>query len=74
MAAHIPEGAQSAPLIVFGGLVTNARPESLPEGASPICHDVDFITGSVRTRPGLSSNYQFIEGGGWGVAWGQAWG
>lgn len=54
---HIPEGMQSAPLDKFLGLITNAGPETLPEGASPLTWDTDFVTGSVFTRPGLANHY-----------------
>lgn len=42
----------------FGGIVATARPEDLPEGASPRCNDVDFVVGRVIQRPGLKSVYQ----------------
>jgi hypothetical protein len=71
---HTPQGLQSAPLDVFGGLVTNANPESLPHGASPLCWDCDFITGSVFTRPGLTPGYTFNDIFGWGINWGGLWG
>ena len=45
----------------MGGLVTNANPQDLPEGASPRCFDVDFVTGSVFTRPGLGSVYTYAS-------------
>lgn len=34
-----------------------APANSLSEGSSPLCWDVDFLVGSVFTRPGLSSVY-----------------
>lgn len=71
---HQPQGLQSAPLDVFGGLVTNAGPESLPHGASPLNWDVDFITGSVFTRAGLVDSYTFENGVGWGINWEGYWG
>ncbi len=43
----------------MGGLCSLADPRDLPEGASPCCIDVDFIVGSVFTRPGLSSVYAY---------------
>jgi hypothetical protein len=49
----------TATLDTMGGLVTNANPQDLPEGASPRCQDVDFIIGSVFTRAGLQSVYTF---------------
>ena len=54
-----PTGQQSVPLDAFLGLVTNAAPESLPEGASPMNWDVDFTIGNVFTRPGLVDTYSF---------------
>lgn len=50
-------GKQSVTLSLFGGLVTEAPSASLAEGSSPLCWDVDFLVGSVFTRPGLSSVY-----------------
>lgn len=55
--SHTVQSKQSVSLDTFGGLVTNAGPESLPEGASPLCFDCDFIVGSVFTRNGLISKY-----------------
>lgn len=46
----------------FLGLVTNAAPEALPEGASPLNWDVDYLIGSVFTRPGLVSSYTLTGG------------
>lgn len=69
---HNPQGQQSAVLDSFLGLITNASPDSLPEGASPLNWDVDYVTGSVFTRPGLVSAYSF--GVGWGEIWGRSWG
>ena len=48
-------GKQSVTLDNFGGLVTEAPPESLPEGASPLTYDCDFPIAAVTTRPGLQS-------------------
>jgi hypothetical protein len=61
---HNPQGKQSVPLDEFLGLITNAQPESLPLGASPLCWDCDFVTGSVFTRPGLVSVYTLCFTGG----------
>lgn len=55
-----PQGAQSATLDQFLGLVTIASPDSIPEGSSPLCWDVDFDIGSVKTRPGLVSRYILV--------------
>lgn len=58
MATHSPGPTkQSASLDQFLGLITNASNDSLPEGASPLNWDVDFVTGSVYTRQGLVSAY-----------------
>ena len=51
------QSKQSVTLATFGGLVTEAPPSSLSEGSSPLCHDVDFLIGSVFTRSGLQSVY-----------------
>jgi hypothetical protein len=48
-------GKQSVPLDQFGGLVTEAPPEGLPEGSSPLTWDTDFVVAGVLTRPGLQS-------------------
>ena len=45
----------------MGGLITFASPQDLPEGASPRNFDVDFIVGSVFTRPGLAPVYTFAN-------------
>ena len=45
----------------FGGLVTTARPEDLPEGASPRNNDVDFIVGRFIQRPGCKSVYALAQ-------------
>ena len=45
----------------LAGLVTFAAPQDLPEGASPRNYDVDYIVGSVFTRPGLQSVYTFAS-------------
>lgn len=37
--------------------MTLARPESVPEGASPRTYDTDFDVGSVRSRDGLANVY-----------------
>ena len=44
-------------LTVMGGLCTEMAPSDLPIGASPLCYDVDFLVGSVKTRDGLQSVY-----------------
>lgn len=50
-------GGQSVPLSTFGGLITEALPDSLSEGSSPQCWDVDFPIGGFITRGGLASVY-----------------
>lgn len=42
----------------YGGLVTLAKPETLPEGASPRTYDGDYDVGSWRTRAGLTNYYR----------------
>jgi hypothetical protein len=51
----------TVPLELMGGLYTEATPESLPLGASPICINCDFILGSVIQRPGLFSFFYFTN-------------
>jgi hypothetical protein len=55
----------SVPQELFGGLYTEAAPESLPQGASPLCVNCDFIIGELDPRPGKESVYyydgEFIE-------------
>jgi len=51
----------TASLDTMGGLITFANAKDLPEGASPRNWDVDYIIGSVITRPGLSSVYSFTQ-------------
>lgn len=58
---HNLAGLGTASLDVMGGLITNVSAEDLPEGASPRCWDVDYIVGSVFTRPGLSSVYTYTN-------------
>ena len=45
-------------LDAFGGIVATARPEDIPEGASPRNNDVDFIVGRFIQRPGTQSVYR----------------
>lgn len=47
----------------LGGLVATARPEDLPEGASPRCYDVDFVVGRFIQRPGEQSVYSYANSG-----------
>jgi hypothetical protein len=41
------------------GLFTEARPEQLPEGASPLSLNTDYVVGSVSPRPGKQSVYTY---------------
>ena len=52
---------QPVVLDTFGGLVTTARPEDLPEGASPRNNDVDFIVGRFIQRPGCEGVYALTQ-------------
>lgn len=45
------------PIEIFGGRVTEMDPSGLPQGASPNCQDVAFPPGSVKSRPGLFSEF-----------------
>lgn len=47
------------PLELIGGLYTEALPETLPLGASPLVINCDFILGSNLQRPGKQSVYSF---------------
>lgn len=47
------KATKSVPISVWGGLVTNVNPTSLPLGASPKCSDMTFLQESVASRPGL---------------------
>src|SRR5690348_15053868 len=75
MAFKIAQPYQQIALPRFGGLFTEADARSLPMGASPLCHDVDFNIAGVTVRPGLSKaittysptvgstdTWQFIKG------------
>lgn len=50
---------KSVELILFGGLFTEATPESLPAGASPLVINCDFEIGAVLQRPGLQPAFTF---------------
>lgn len=58
---HNLTGLGTASLDTFGGLITFVNPADLPEGASPRNWDVDYIVGSVFTRPGLANVYSFTD-------------
>jgi len=55
-------GTVDAPLDLFGGLVTDMAPADLPAGVSPDCADVAFLSGAVKTRPGLASVFTALSG------------
>jgi hypothetical protein len=57
--SHNLVGKQSVTLDTYNGLVTLADSVDLPEGASPRNWDVDFNVGSVKTRSGLTSAFNF---------------
>lgn len=52
MAQNLADTKQ-IPLAVWGGLVTNISPPSLPSGASPDCSDISFLPGGISQRPCL---------------------
>jgi hypothetical protein len=54
-------GQVPVPVTSIGGLVTLARPETLPEGASPRNYDWDYLVGSGKTRDGLTSVYDVVN-------------
>jgi hypothetical protein len=55
----ITPAVQPVPLENYGGLVTLARPENVPEGASPRNYDMDYVVGSAQTRQPLENVYSF---------------
>lgn len=50
------------PIEIFGGLVTDIAASDLPQGASPNCQDVIFPPVSVKSRPGLASQFTAFTG------------
>jgi hypothetical protein len=50
---------QPVVLDALGGLVATARPEDIPEGASPRTYDTDFIVGRVIQRAGQQNVYSY---------------
>ena len=44
---------KDVPLELFGGLCSEMQPGDLPQGASPLCQDMDFELGATFTRYGL---------------------
>lgn len=45
------------PVATFGGLVSLAPAEALPDGASPRTWNTDYLVGQVKTRDGLTNVY-----------------
>jgi hypothetical protein len=45
----------------MGGLYTECPAEKLPNGASPLCINTDFIVGQTTQRPGKQSVYSFAN-------------
>lgn len=56
---NLGPGVQAVALETYGGLVTLARPENVPEGASPRNYDIDYLVGSAQTRLPLQSVYSY---------------
>ena len=56
-----PQGKLDSALVVYGGLVTEVNPSDLPAGAAPICSDMDFSIGSVKSRDGLQNVYTYCN-------------
>jgi len=56
---NITQASNSVQLETYGGLVSLARPENVPEGASPRNYDVDYLVGNAQTRPGTDSYYTY---------------
>src|SRR6185312_3890578 len=50
---------QPVVLDTLGGLVCTARPEDVPEGASPRTYDTDYIVGRVIQRAGQKNVYSY---------------
>lgn len=61
--AHNLKGRGAAELNTFSGTVSLARPEDLPEGASPRSQNVDFTVGGTRVRQGLQNRFSFSGSG-----------
>jgi hypothetical protein len=58
---HGSSAAVPIPLTTYGGLVTLANPETVPEGASPRTYDCDYLVGSAVPRPGLTDLYPTVN-------------
>jgi hypothetical protein len=52
-------GTNPVGLTVYGGCVSEMADADLPEGASPLNQDCDFVPGAVFTRGGRQSVYSF---------------
>lgn len=50
------------PLETFSGLNTLEDPTNLPPFASPDCPDVEFVPGTVQTRPPLVTQFTIVGG------------
>lgn len=50
-------GEATVPVSTFGGLVTLAPGEAVPEGASPRTWNTDYLVGQAKTREGLTNIY-----------------
>lgn len=55
-----PTSTIESVLSSFGGLCVELDSPDLPEGASPLNQDVDFLVGAVVTRPGVSGVYSYL--------------
>lgn len=51
------EGLKPNPLENFGGFVSLPDPSDVPVGMSPLCGDIQFATGRVSSRPGLTTPF-----------------
>jgi hypothetical protein len=60
---NLTAATQAVPLESYGGLVTLARPENVPEGASPRNYNMDYLVGSAQTRGPLENVYSFANSG-----------
>lgn len=60
--ATAPYGFTAIRLEEFSGLNTLENATNLPPFASPATQDVEFIPGTVQTRPGLVSQFNIIAG------------
>jgi hypothetical protein len=56
---NLTQADQAVPLETYGGLVSLARPDNVPEGASPRNNDMDYLIGSAQTRQPLENVYSF---------------